>query len=472
VGSFTGATPNFNVVRASDALMQEGTKLALTGSALAATVLSVDATDQIVTLTANLGAVALLTGETIFSVAVVAAPITPGDTSVTLSHFHAASIVPGTTTFTLGLDPTVYTITAFAGTTFTITPASVTAYAVNTVVLGLCPCNMTRFGTSVALNHNATSLLVGAPGDWGALGAVFRFDPFGTMKIKMVGSRTFNATPYTGRHSPKQGQSVAHGAVYCVWGGPDYHANTTSLIFTGSAHALRFRTTIPIPSWTVDLQIIGGNTLNGFRGTSVACCDMGTYLTFGEPGSNSLFMTQFSTSVGLNNNLVQVSFTPVGLTGTSCCTNSSGTVSFAGAPGRQSGGTFFQVGGVSFVIKNVGYQLPSSLLTGSIEGDVYPLTTPIDVARQGDSVACSSSGNTVIFGGPSMNALFVATKDGTHPGYEQAFTPIVPPSVGPNVMLGSTSQFGKSCALIGDGTLAVVGGPGDNASLGAVWTVV
>jgi hypothetical protein len=102
----------------------------------------------------------------------------------------------------------------------------------------------------------------------------------------------------------------------------------------------------------------------------------------------------------------------------------------------------------------------------SQQGGKLTGTGAVGVAQQGQSVALSGDGATAILGGPVDNsdagAAWVFTRSkgvwsqqgnklaGTFPG-------------------GTTSQQGTSVALSGDGSTALVGGPGDNNSVGSVW---
>ena len=84
---------------------------------------------------------------------------------------------------------------------------------------------------------------------------------------------------------------------------------------------------------------------------------------------------------------------------------------------------------------------------------------------QGEGVALSADGNTAIVGGPgdntSIGAMWIFTRAGTVWGQEG------------NKLVGTgntgASLQGQSVALSADGTTAIVGGYGDNASNGAAW---
>jgi hypothetical protein len=93
-------------------------------------------------------------------------------------------------------------------------------------------------------------------------------------------------------------------------------------------------------------------------------------------------------------------------------------------------------------------------------------TGAVGQAHQGGSVALSADGNTAIVGGNSDNggnggAAWVFTRSGgvwTQQGNKLVGTGAV----------GQATQ-GNSVALSADGNTAIVGGPNDNGSTGAVW---
>jgi hypothetical protein len=92
-------------------------------------------------------------------------------------------------------------------------------------------------------------------------------------------------------------------------------------------------------------------------------------------------------------------------------------------------------------------------------------TGAVGQAGKGMSVALSADGNTAVVGGPydnrSTGAVWVFTKSGavwTQQGSKLVGTGAVEPG-----------RQGTSVALSADGTTAVVGGPYDDAFIGAVW---
>jgi hypothetical protein len=96
----------------------------------------------------------------------------------------------------------------------------------------------------------------------------------------------------------------------------------------------------------------------------------------------------------------------------------------------------------------------SQPLIGSGEVGQFP--------QQTSSVALSADGNTALFGGPGNNsntgAAWVFTRSA---GIWAQQTQLVSPDSG--------ALFGNAVALSADGNTALVGGPADNSSAGAVW---
>jgi hypothetical protein len=104
---------------------------------------------------------------------------------------------------------------------------------------------------------------------------------------------------------------------------------------------------------------------------------------------------------------------------------------------------------------------------GFIQANVPKLTAsdPVGSAvKQGFSDAISADGNTAILGGPFDNsgtgAVWVFTRSGGTWTQQQKLT---------GNDLNGTAELGWSVALSADGNTAIVGGPGDNDSTGAVW---
>jgi len=144
---------------------------------------------------------------------------------------------------------------------------------------------------------------------------------------------------------------------------------------------------------------------------------------------------------------------PVGIEqqGSSVALSGDGSTAIVGGPLDNSGA------GAAWVFVRLGswLQQGAKLVGGAAAGG----------ARQGSSVALSADGRTAIVGGPLDNAgkgaAWVYTYNGT------TWTQQGAKLVGTGAV-GAGHQ-GQSVALSADGNTAVVGGPDDNASAGAVW---
>jgi hypothetical protein len=102
------------------------------------------------------------------------------------------------------------------------------------------------------------------------------------------------------------------------------------------------------------------------------------------------------------------------------------------------------------------------------QGDKLVGTGAIGIATQGRSVALSADGNTAIVGGEgddtSVGAAWVFTRDGNGVWTEQD-------KLIANNSVGQSHQ-GFSVGLSADGNTAIVGGYGDDSSAGAAWVYV
>jgi len=110
--------------------------------------------------------------------------------------------------------------------------------------------------------------------------------------------------------------------------------------------------------------------------------------------------------------------------------------------------------------------IPNLLLAQFIQqGSKLVGTGSVNGSAQGNSVAISSDGNTAIVGGPFDNGFKGATWVFTRSGgvWTQQGTKLV------GTGLVGSSQQGTSVAISSDGNTAIVGGYGDNANTGAVW---
>ena len=103
--------------------------------------------------------------------------------------------------------------------------------------------------------------------------------------------------------------------------------------------------------------------------------------------------------------------------------------------------------------------------TWTQQGEKLRGSEEIASSQFGTSVALSSDGNTALIGGPgdngSIGAAWVFTRSG-ETWTQQGEKLTGAEEIGEN-------RFGESVALSSDGNIALVGGPGQNGSLGAAW---
>jgi hypothetical protein len=146
--------------------------------------------------------------------------------------------------------------------------------------------------------------------------------------------------------------------------------------------------------------------------------------------------------------------------GTSVALSSDGSTALIG--GELDSG---QVGAAWVFVRSGSTYAVQTKLTGG--GEVGP-------GQFGHSVSLSADGNTALIGGPddqgasnpgvTGGAAWVFTRSGstwTQQGSK------ISPAVAPNATNQST--FGTAVSLSADGNTAFIGGPADNAGLGAVW---
>jgi hypothetical protein len=143
--------------------------------------------------------------------------------------------------------------------------------------------------------------------------------------------------------------------------------------------------------------------------------------------------------------------------GLSAALSADGNTALVGGPGDHK-----SVGAVWVFTRTVGvWEQQGSKLVGMGRIGSNP-------AQQGLSVALSADSNTALVGGPGDNsaagAAWVFTRRGST--WTQQGNKITGGGAGPN---GRQELLGASVSLSGDGSTALVGGPGDNSYAGAAW---
>jgi hypothetical protein len=301
-------------------------------------------------------------------------------------------------------------------------------------------------GLSTALSADGNTAIVGGPGDNSGVGAAWVFVRDGSVWIeqqKLVGTDSVGAVG--------QGTSVALSADgnTAIVGGPD----TGSLVDTGAAWVF----TRSGPAWTQQgPKLVGtGSVVPSEQGISVALSADGNTAIVGGDVDNGLGAAWVFTRTGVTWTQQGAKLVGTGSTadsqGSSVALSADGNTAIVGGPNDNSfvGATwvFTRIGGVW------SQQGPKLVGTGGIGNQ-----------GQGNAVALSGDGNTVIVGGELDNndagAAWVFTRS----------SGVWNQRGGKLVGRDSSGEFlaqGISVALSGDGRTAMVGASGDFNGVGA-----
>ena len=306
-------------------------------------------------------------------------------------------------------------------------------------------------GASVALSGDGNTAIVGGPGDNGSKGATWVFTQSGGVwsqqGSKLVGTGGVGTFV-------DQGSSVALSSDgnTAIVGGPIDNSGVGAVwVFTQSGGVWTQQGSKLVPS---------NETGNGSFGNSVALSADGNTAIVGGPLDNAGVGAAwvFTRSGGVwsqqGSKLLANDESGEGEHGWSVALSADGTTALVG--GRNDNGN---VGAVRVFTQSGGVwsqQGPKLVGTGSVGTPVY----------QGHSVALSADGNTAIEGGygdnNSVGAAWVFTR--SNGVWSQQGSKLVGSAAfGP-------SEQGLSVALSGDGSTAMVGGPGDDGgNPGAAW---
>jgi len=211
-------------------------------------------------------------------------------------------------------------------------------------------------------------------------------------------------------------------------------------------------------TWTEKQRLIGTGSTgpNVYQGTAVSISgDGGTILSGGYADNSDMgsiwFFVYGSTSWSQQGSKI----TPTNPTGTSVAFGTStslsnnGNIAVIGSPGDNS-----NIGAVYVFTRTSGVWSQKQKLI------VYDYNSP----SFGAGVAISNDGSTIIAGGPNDNdgsaSVFVTNSTGQW--IEQAYI------ISPSDAIGGPS-FGGAVALNGNGSIAIIGGIGDDYSIGASW---
>jgi hypothetical protein len=305
-------------------------------------------------------------------------------------------------------------------------------------------------GASVALPADGSTYLIGDPsGDTGQAWV----GPTGEGIIGRCNSAILVGTSAIG--NAKQGQSVAlsgDGNTAVVGGYMDNEGVGATWVFVCTGGV-----------WTQQAKLVGSDVSLGVaaQGYSVAVSgDGNTVLVGGYADNNNIGAAWVFTRISgvwtqQGQKLVGTSANGSAQQGTSVALSADGNTALMGGHNdsnsvgaawvfTRSGGAWSQQG-----VKLIG-------------------TASVGSSNQGWSVALSGDGNTALLGGPSDNnfigAAWAFIRSGTT--WSQLGNKIIGGQA-----VGAANQ-GYSVALSADGNVALVGGPGDNSSMGAGWVFI
>jgi len=305
-------------------------------------------------------------------------------------------------------------------------------------------------GISVSLSADGNTAIVGGPNDSAGMGGawVFTRNSRGvwTQQGKLVGTGAIGAAA--------QGTSVSLSADgnTAVVGGPSDNAGMgAAWVFTHNSGGV----------WTQQGKLVGtGATAAAGQGTSVSLSADGNTAIVGGPNDNARIGAAWVYARRANGVWTQqgrklggTGATAAAGQGISVSLSADGNTAIVGGPNNNAG-----IGAAWVYTRNT-----SGLWTqrGQLIG-----TGATGAAAQGTSVSLSFDGNTAIMGGPNDNArmgaawVYARRANGV---WTQQGRKLVGAGA-----IGSAGQ-GISVSLSFDGNTAIVGGPNDNAGIGAAW---
>jgi phosphodiesterase/alkaline phosphatase D-like protein/phage gpG-like protein len=309
-----------------------------------------------------------------------------------------------------------------------------------------------HFGQSVALSAGGNTALVGAPAADGEAGAVWVFTRTGATWTEQA-----ELTPNSGEEIGDGGfgSSVALSAEgnTAVIGGPGDNGGVgAAWVFTRSETG----------AWSQRREKLTGSGEEGEGqfGRSVALTSEGDTALVGGPGDAGkvgaawVFTLSGETWSQQGAKLTGADESGAGEFARSVALSKDGATALIGAPGDSG------KAGAAWVFTSSpegAWSQQGEKLTGSGESGAGEL---------GRSVALSSEGDTALVGGPADNAnigaawVFTSSPEGAWSQQGEKLTGS-----------GETGEgsFGSSVALSRDGGIALVGGPADNADSGSAW---
>jgi len=307
-----------------------------------------------------------------------------------------------------------------------------------------------EFGVSVALSEHGDTALIGGPGDDGEIGAAWVFTRSGSTWTQQGEKLTSAGETEEARFGEKVALS-ADGGTALIGGRRDNGSTGAAWVFTRSGS-----------TWTQQGEKLTGTGESGVGrfGYSVALSEHGDTALIGGPGDESgkgaawVFTRSGSTWTQQGEKLTGTGAAGVGEFGISVALSADGTTALIGGP-SDDGST-----GAAWVFTRSGS-------TWTQQGERLLGTGESGDSRFGYSVALSADGDTALIGGRGDNgstgAAWVFTRSGST--WTQQGGKLT------GAAETGEGEFGYSVALSADGDTALIGGPEDDAAIGAAWVL-
>ncbi len=322
-----------------------------------------------------------------------------------------------------------------------------------------------RFGTSMALSADGSTLIVGAPQANDSMGAAYVFTRAGESWVaqSVIMPPASAASPQEeeqcAEESPEEVGECAFGASVAISADGD-----TALIGDPSPSTTAGAALIYVRSeageWTQQAMLSGDGAASreGRFGKSVALSADGNTALVGVPSASNLrggawVFTRAGSEWSRQAALLDSEAVALARFGRAVALSDDGQTALIGGP-TSSGST-----GAAWTFTRAGTiwtQQGGPLLGGAAE---------LDAGHFGKSVALSGDGQTALVGAPEANGA-----RGTVWAYGRAGSTFV--QQGEALDEGSAAEvgarFGSSVALSGDGTLALIGAPHHEGAYGSV----
>jgi hypothetical protein len=304
-----------------------------------------------------------------------------------------------------------------------------------------------RFGQWVALSSDGNTALIGGPYDHGEVGAAWVFTRSGSTWTQQGGKLTGSGESGGGR----LGWTVAlssSGNTALIGGYLDNGGNGAAWVFTRSGE-----------TWTQQgAKLTGeGEVGKGWFGNTALSSDGNTALITGDQdnggkGAAWVFTRSGETWTQQGSKLTGSGEVGEGRFGTSFALSSNGNTALIGGWGDNGN-------------KGAAWVFTRSGSTWTQQGSKLAGEGEVGAGFFGDDAALSSDGNTALITGSQDNSGKGATWVFTRSG--ETWTQQGSKLTGSGEV--GAGEFGAGLWLSADGTTALIGGRGDNGSIGAAW---